>query len=81
MNYSSSITIPQVTITLDQLISAVRQLEPEARSRLALVLADTELDARLAELIVRLAAKAPSDDVSDADIDAEIGATRQNRRN
>lgn len=81
MSHPANITIPQVTITFDQLLTVVRRLEPEGRSRLAQALADTELDARLSDLITRLAAKAPADDVSDAEIDAEIRAVRQSRRN
>ena len=32
---TDTITIPNVQLTLDQLISAVRQLKPEARSKVA----------------------------------------------
>ena len=63
-----TVTIPEVEITLDQLVTAVRQLEPAARSQLAKALVETELDARMAELIESLANRPAADDVTDADV-------------
>jgi hypothetical protein len=71
--------IPEVEITLDQLLMAVRQLGPAARSQIAQALVETELDARLAELIENLAARPAADDVTDGEIEAEIRAVREQR--
>jgi hypothetical protein len=80
MASTKTVTIPNVELTLDQLVSAIRQLEPETRSEIARILVETELDARLAELIGRLAGKQPADDITDADIVAEVNAVRIQRR-
>jgi len=76
----TTVTIPQVELTLDQLVAAIRQLEPSARSEIAKALMETELDARMAELIRRLASRPPADDITDADIVAEVNAVREQRR-
>lgn len=76
----TTVTIPQVELTLDQLVAAVRQLEPYARSEIAKALVETELDTRMAELIRRLANRSPADDITDADIVAEVNAVREQRR-
>ncbi len=75
-----TVTIPEVEITLDQLVTAVRQLEPAARSEIAKALAETELDARMAELIQSLANRPAADDVTDAEIENEIHAVHEKRR-
>ena len=80
MSTSTTVTVPNVELTLDQLVAAVRQLEPEARSEIARVLMEAELDGRMAALIERLARKQPADDVSDADIALEVQAVRDQRR-
>lgn len=78
---AATVTIPniQVQLTVEQLITAVRQLEPRERARLARVLADTELDAELSQLITELYSQPPIDAISDNDILAEIRAVRQQR--
>jgi transposase len=76
-----TVTIPEVEVTLEQLVRVVRQLEPAARSEIAKVLIETELDARMAELIKSLVSRPAADDVTDAEIMAEVRAVReQNRR-
>ena len=78
---TATITIPniQIQLTVEQLITAVRQLEPGERAKLARVLADTELDTELMQLITELYSQPPVDDISDDDILAEIRAVRQQR--
>lgn len=71
------VTIPNIQLTLDQLIAAVRQLEPNARSEVAQALLTEDMDERFAQLIGRLADKPPATDITDADINAEIRAVRQ----
>lgn len=75
----ATITIPdiQMQLTIEQLITAVRQLEPRERVKLARVLANTELDAELTQLITELYNQPPIDEISDTDILAEIQAVRQ----
>ena len=80
MSSITTVTIPQVELTLDQLVAAVRQLEPDARSEIARVLMETELDGRMAELVKSLATRPPADDISDADIVSEVNAVREHRR-
>jgi hypothetical protein len=80
MASTTTVTIPQVELTLDQLVAAIRQLEPDARSEIAKALMETELDVRMAELIRRLANRPPADDITDADIVAEVNAVREQRR-
>jgi hypothetical protein len=80
MSSSTTVVIPSIELTLDQLITAVRQLDPEARSKVARALAESELDARMAELISSLASREPADDMTDADITGEVKAVRELRR-
>ena len=72
-----TVTIPEVEITLDQLVAAVRRLEPAARSEIAKALLETELDSRMAELIESLSNRPAADDVTDLEIEGEIRAIRQ----
>ncbi len=76
MTSATTITIPNVELTLDQLITAVRQLEPEARVEVAEALLDAEMDIRLTRLIQRLTNRKPADDVTNADILAEVKSVR-----
>ena len=74
---STVIRIPEVKLTVDQLHKVVRQLDHATRIQLARVLMETEMDAKLASLIEKLAKTTPADDVSDEDIEAEIKAVRE----
>ncbi|MBE2232579.1 MAG: hypothetical protein IAE85_03715 [Anaerolinea sp.] len=71
---SSTITIPniKVQLTVDQLLAAVRQLEPLDRARVARAITDSELDTELAQLIAELYSQPPVTEISDGDILAEI---------
>jgi hypothetical protein len=80
MSSMRTITIPEVELTLDQLVTVIRQLEPAARSEIAKALMETELDARMAGLIKSLASRPAADDVTDADIVSEVNAVREQRR-
>ncbi|MCB0143107.1 MAG: hypothetical protein KDE50_24625 [Caldilineaceae bacterium] len=72
------VTIPNIEIrlTVAQLITAAQQLEPQERAELVRALADTALDAELAQLIDKLYSQPPIDHISDGDILAEIQAVR-----
>jgi hypothetical protein len=80
MSSTRTITIPEVELSLDQLVTAIRELEPAARSEIARALMDTELDARMVELLKSLSGRPASDDVTDADIVSEVNAVRELRR-
>jgi hypothetical protein len=77
---STTITIPNVQLTIDQLVGVVRHLEPDARARVAQALLADEVDARLAMLIKRLASRPPVTDLTDEDIAEEIRSVRRQRR-
>ena len=72
------VTIPNIEIrlTVAQLITAAQQLEPQERAELVRALADTALDAELAQIIDKLYSQPPIDHISDGDILAEIQAVR-----
>ena len=76
---SSTVTIPniKVQLTVDQLVTAVRQLNPRDRATIASAITDAELDVELVQLIQDLYSQPPVLDVSDAEIQAEIRAVRQ----
>ncbi|MGB3296665.1 MAG: hypothetical protein WBA76_00240 [Phormidesmis sp.] len=69
-----------VPITLEQLILAVQNLQPEERVQVARALVQSELASELTALIQTLYAEAPADDISDEEIMAEIQAIRQQPR-
>lgn len=66
-----------IPITLEQLITAVQQLQPDERAQIARVLVQAGLHSDLAALIQELYAQPPVDDITDDDIMAEIKAVRQ----
>lgn len=74
---STTITISNVRLTLDELISSIRMFDQETRAQVLDALIADEVDTRLGALIQRLANKQPSEDILDADIDAEIQAVRR----
>ncbi|MGB3295224.1 MAG: hypothetical protein WBB01_19755 [Phormidesmis sp.] len=69
-----------VPITLEQLILAVQNLQPEERTQVARALIQSALASELTALIQELYTDPPADDVSDEDITAEIKAVRQQPR-
>jgi hypothetical protein len=79
MSSVRTVTIPKVELTLDQLVTAIRQLEPAARSEIARALVETEMDARMAELIKSLSSRPPADEFTDSDIAAEVNAVGTQR--
>ena len=79
---TSTVTVPyNVQLTVDQLVVAVRQLEPEGRAKIAQALLAKDMDERLSKLIQRLAKKPPVTDISDEEINEEVRAVRRARRN
>jgi hypothetical protein len=66
-----------IPITLEQLITAVQQLQPDERAKVARALIQLDLRSDLTALIQELYAEPPVDDITDDDIMAEIKAVRQ----
>ena len=77
MSVAETVTIPNIQLSLEQLLSVIPQLGPEARTELAKALLETELNARMAELMSSLIDRPAADDISDADIVAEVNAVRK----
>lgn len=80
MARSSEISIPNVRLDLEELLVVIQGLDEPARARVAQALAQAEVDARFRDLIEQLAARAPAEDITDADIDHEVQAVRKRRR-
>ena len=72
-----AIDMVSIPITLEQLITAVQQLQPEERAEVARALILVDLRSDLRALIQELYAKPPVDDITDDNIMAEIKAVRQ----
>ncbi|NJL36753.1 MAG: hypothetical protein HC840_29990 [Leptolyngbyaceae cyanobacterium RM2_2_4] len=66
-----------IPITLEQLITAVKQLQPDEQAEVAKVLVQVGLRSDLIALIQELYAQTPADDIKDDDIMAEIKAVHQ----
>lgn len=66
-------------LNLEQLLRAIRRLDAAARSQVAQALAESEMDARFKRLILSLARRPPVDEISDAEIQAEVDAVREHR--
>jgi hypothetical protein len=77
MMAADMISIP---ITLEQLITAVQQLQPDERAQVARALIQVDLHSDLTALIQELYAQPSVDDITDDNILAEIKAVRQQSR-
>jgi hypothetical protein len=77
---SPEITIPNVRLGLEELLAVIQDLDAPSRTRVAQALAEAEMDARFKDLIRQLAARAPAEDLTDADIDHEVQAVRDAAR-
>jgi hypothetical protein len=77
---SSEITIPNVRLGLEELLAVIQSLDEPSRARVAQALAEAEIEARFKNLIEELAARAPVEDITDADIDREVRAVRSAAR-
>jgi hypothetical protein len=69
-----------ISITLEQLIFAVKQLQPSERAQVAEVLLQGRLRSDLAALIQEFYNQSPDDEITDGDIMEEIKAVRQRPR-
>jgi len=77
---SPKITIPNVHLDLEELLAVIQDLDAPSRARVAQALAEVEMEARFKDLIQELAARAPADDITDAEIDREVQAVRDAAR-
>ncbi len=77
---SRTITVPPMELSLDQFLAVIRELDKPARVQVARVLAETEMDAELSQLIDELAHASPADDIGEAEIQAEVTAVRREGR-
>lgn len=71
------VTVPNVKISLDQLLTVVRQLDEAGRALIARVLLESKMDDELSDLLLELSDTPPADDITDADIQAEVRAVRE----
>lgn len=70
------IRVPEVMLTLDQLISTIRLLDDQSLSKVVRVILDRRNDDKLSLILQQLASHAPSDDLSDDEINAEVKIVR-----
>ncbi|MCW1971119.1 MAG: hypothetical protein KIH69_023670 [Anaerolineae bacterium] len=75
-NPQPMIRVPEVMLTLDQLISTIRLLDDQSLSKVVRVILDRRNDDRLSLILQQLAAQSPSDDLSDDEINAEVKIVR-----
>lgn len=76
------VTIPalRLHLTLDQIVTAARQLNKDEQTELINALTETELNRSMKQLIDELYSKPPVDNITDEEIMAEINAVRELNR-
>jgi hypothetical protein len=77
---SPDITIRDVRVDLEELLTVIQNLDQPSRARIARALVEVEMDSRFKDLIQQLAARVPPEDLTDADIDREVRAVRDATR-
>jgi hypothetical protein len=73
------ITVPKVKMSLEQLLAVIRQLDESGRALIARVLLESKMDDELSRLLRELSETPPADDITDAEIQAEVRAVRASR--
>ncbi len=76
---AAEITVPNVKLNLDQLLAVIRQLDEAGRALIARALLQSKMDDEMGEFLQELASTQPADDITDADIQAEVRAVRGSR--
>jgi hypothetical protein len=76
---ATEITLPHVKMSFDQLLTVIRQLDELGRAQIARVLLESKMDDELKLLLQELSESTPADDISDAEIQAEVRAVRESR--
>jgi hypothetical protein len=74
------VTLPNVRLRFEDLLEVIQSLDRSSRARVAQALADSEMDARLSDVIQQLASRACAEDITDAEIDREVQAVRSAAR-
>ena len=75
----TEITVPNMKMSLDQLLNVIRQLDESGRALIARVLLESKMDDELSQLLMELSETPPADDITDAEIQAEVLAVRKSR--
>ena len=76
---AAEFTVPHVKIGFDELLAVIRQLDEAGRAKIARVLMETQMDEEMRQLLSELSAASPLDEISDAEIQAEVRAVRESR--
>ena len=76
---SETVVVPFVTLTLDQLLNAIRQLDERGLHQVTNVILERHHDAALSALIERLASRETVDYLPDSDLAKEVRAVREER--
>ena len=71
------VTIPNVSLTLDQMLDVIRHLDRSSHIQVAKVLLEVEMDTKMTELLQRLTERKPADELPDDIIAAEIHTARE----
>jgi hypothetical protein len=77
---SPDITIRDVRVDLEELLTVIQNLDQPSWARIARTLVQVEMDSRFNDLIQQVAARVPPEDLTDADIDREVQAVRDATR-
>jgi hypothetical protein len=73
------VVVPSVTLTLDQLLDAIRQLDERGLYQVTSVVLERHHDSVLAALIERLSRREAVEYLTDSDLAAEVRAVREER--
>ena len=76
---AAEIIVPHVKIGFDDLLEAIRQLDEGDRSKIARVLLEAKMDEEMRCLLQELLEASPHDEISDAEIQAEVRTVRASR--
>ena len=79
MQAAAEITVPNVKMSFEQLLGVIRQLDESGRALIARVLLESKMDDELSHLLQELSETPPADDITDAEIQAEVRAVRESR--
>ena len=76
---AAEITVPNVKMSFEQLLGVIRQLDESGRALIARVLLESKVDDEMGQLLQELSETPPADDITDAEIQAEVRAVRESR--
>ncbi len=76
---AAEITVPNVKMSFQQLLAVIRQLDESGRALIARVLLESRVDDEMSSLLQELSETPPADDITDAEIQAEVRAVRESR--